>query len=146
MVIPDRSIRICADRGGTFCDVYAYVWEWSVDDGRLTDPTVGCIQVIPRSSEPREAEGHRGETPYVSSVIDRGAVTEILCLCSVSQDAANYRDAPTEGIRRVLEIATEETIPRGTVLKTDKIGAKSQHKRLESLSTRLQITSDCRPR
>jgi len=23
--IPDRSIRICADRGGTFCDVHAYV-------------------------------------------------------------------------------------------------------------------------
>ena len=24
-VIPDRSIRICADRGGTFCDVHAFV-------------------------------------------------------------------------------------------------------------------------
>jgi len=23
--IPDRSIRICADRGGTFCDVHAQV-------------------------------------------------------------------------------------------------------------------------
>lgn len=23
MPIPDRSIRICADRGGTFCDVHA---------------------------------------------------------------------------------------------------------------------------
>ena len=51
------------------------------------------------------------------------------CL-SVSQDVANYRDAPTEGIRRILETATGETIPRGTVLKTDKIGA-SQHKRLD---------------
>jgi 5-oxoprolinase (ATP-hydrolysing) len=65
----------------------------------------------------------------VSSVIDRGVVTEFVPL-SVSQDAANYRDAPTEGIRRVLEIATGETIPRGAVLKTDKIGA-GQPKRLD---------------
>lgn len=40
----------------------------------------------------------------------------------VSQDKGNYEDAPTEGIRRVLEIATGEKIPRGTVLQTDKIG------------------------
>lgn len=42
--------------------------------------------------------------------------------CSVSQDAANYKDAPTEGIRRVLEIATGEKIPKDSVLQTDKIG------------------------
>jgi hypothetical protein len=41
---------------------------------------------------------------------------------SVSQDPGNYDDAPTEGIRRVLEIVTGEKIPRGTVLQTDKIG------------------------
>ena len=23
--VPDQSLRICADRGGTFCDVHAYV-------------------------------------------------------------------------------------------------------------------------
>lgn len=40
----------------------------------------------------------------------------------VSQDPANYRDAPTEGIRRILEIITKERIPRGEILKTDKIG------------------------
>jgi hypothetical protein len=34
----------------------------------------------------------------------------------------NYVDAPTEGIRRVLEIVTGEKIPRGTILQTDKIG------------------------
>lgn len=39
----------------------------------------------------------------------------------LSQDPANYRDAPTEGIRRVLEIATGTQIPRGEVLQTDKI-------------------------
>jgi hypothetical protein len=41
---------------------------------------------------------------------------------SVSQDPSNYADAPTEGIRRVLEIVMGQTIPRGSVLSTDKIG------------------------
>ena len=41
----------------------------------------------------------------------------------VSQDPSNYADAPTEGIRRVLEIVTGESIPRKTVLNTDKIGS-----------------------
>ena len=40
----------------------------------------------------------------------------------MSQDEVNYKDAPTEGIRRVLEIATGEQIPRGSVVPTDKIG------------------------
>lgn len=40
----------------------------------------------------------------------------------VSQDPANYRDAPTEGIRRILEVVTGTSIPRGQILKTDKIG------------------------
>lgn len=40
----------------------------------------------------------------------------------VSQDPNNYNDAPTEGIRRVLEIVTGTRIPRGSVLESDKIG------------------------
>lgn len=40
----------------------------------------------------------------------------------VSQDPGNYNDAPTEGIRRVLEKLTSKKIPRGTILGTDKIG------------------------
>ncbi|KAF5320210.1 hypothetical protein D9758_017874 [Tetrapyrgos nigripes] len=39
----------------------------------------------------------------------------------VSQDPANYKDAPTEGIRCVLESVTGEKITRGQVLKTDKL-------------------------
>lgn len=39
----------------------------------------------------------------------------------LSQDAANYKDAPTEGIRRVLEIATGQEYPKGSILNTDKI-------------------------
>ncbi|TFK83245.1 5-oxoprolinase [Polyporus arcularius HHB13444] len=78
--IPDRSIRICADRGGTFCDVHA----------SFPDP----------------------ENPQERKEI----VVKLL-----SQDPGNYSDAPTEGIRRVLEIVTGEKIPRGSILSTDKI-------------------------
>jgi hypothetical protein len=55
---------------------------------------------------------------------------------SVSQDPANYRDAPTEGIRRVLEVVTGEKIPRGTVLNTDKIGNNQ-------MSSRRNLRSEC---
>lgn len=41
---------------------------------------------------------------------------------SVSQDPGNYNDAPTEGIKRVLEKVTGKEIPRGSILQTDKIG------------------------
>ncbi|KAJ3786784.1 5-oxoprolinase [Lentinula aff. detonsa] len=78
--IPDRSIRICADRGGTFCDVHA-----SYPD--------------PENVEKRKE-----------------VVVKLL-----SQDPSNYSDAPTEGIRRVLEIVTGKSLPRKTVLNTDKI-------------------------
>ena len=40
----------------------------------------------------------------------------------VSQDPNNYADAPTEGIRRVLEAVTGEKIERGAILPTNKIG------------------------
>ncbi|KAH7910412.1 Hydantoinase/oxoprolinase-domain-containing protein [Hygrophoropsis aurantiaca] len=78
--IPDKSIRICADRGGTFCDVHA-------------------------SYPDLENHGQR-----------KDIVVKLL-----SQDPTNYADAPTEGIRRVLEIVTGKTIARGAVLETDKI-------------------------
>ncbi|KAJ6615352.1 5-oxoprolinase [Mycena sp. CBHHK59/15] len=71
---PDRSIRICADRGGTFCDVHAS---------------------YPDPENPQERK-------------------DIV-------DPANYKDAPTEGIRRILEIVTGSDIPRGAVLETEKI-------------------------
>ncbi|KJA16587.1 hypothetical protein HYPSUDRAFT_71248 [Hypholoma sublateritium FD-334 SS-4] len=78
--IPDHSIRICADRGGTFCDVHAS---------------------YPDPQNPTER---------------KDIVVKLL-----SQDKGNYEDAPTEGIRRVLEIVTGQKIPRGTTLKTEKI-------------------------
>ncbi|KAL0569343.1 hypothetical protein V5O48_012625 [Marasmius crinis-equi] len=78
--IPDHSIRISADRGGTFCDLHA----------SYADP---------------EDPSERKE----------------LIVKLLSQDPANYKDAPTEGIRRILEQITGETIPRGKVLETSKI-------------------------
>ncbi|KAI5124930.1 hypothetical protein M0805_007357 [Coniferiporia weirii] len=80
MGVPDRSIRICADRGGTFCDVHA------------SFPN-------PENTEERKE-----------------IVVKLL-----SQDPGNYKDAPTEGIRRVLEIVTNDKIPRGQRLPTSKI-------------------------
>lgn len=77
--IPDRSIRICADRGGTFCDVHA---------------------------------SYPGDNPEERKEI----VVKLL-----SQDPNNYRDAPTEGIRRVLETVLGKSLPRGEKLNTDKI-------------------------
>lgn len=43
----------------------------------------------------------------------------------LSVDPVNYQDAPAEGIRRILEIATGEVIPRGTPLDTSRIGRYS---------------------
>ncbi|QRW22771.1 5-oxoprolinase [Rhizoctonia solani] len=43
----------------------------------------------------------------------------------LSQDPSNYRDAPTEGIRRVLEKVLGKSLPRGEKLNTDKIGKSS---------------------
>lgn len=40
----------------------------------------------------------------------------------LSVDTTNYDDAPVEGIRRILEMATGETIPRGSKLDMSQIG------------------------
>ncbi|KAH8996209.1 5-oxoprolinase [Lactarius akahatsu] len=74
------SVRISADRGGTFCDVYA----------NYPDP-------------------------------DNPQQRKELVVKLLSQDPANYGDAPTEGIRRVLEAVTGQSIPRGEKLDITKI-------------------------
>ncbi|EYB84643.1 hypothetical protein Y032_0313g2205 [Ancylostoma ceylanicum] len=63
--------------------------------------------------------------------IDRGGTFTDVCvfrpdgstrvLKVLSEDPANYRDAPTEAIRQVLEQETGVSIPRGTPVPTDKI-------------------------
>ena len=68
--------------------------------------------------------GDPSQSKGIRVAIDRGGTfTDIhavvpgreddIVLKLLSVDPHNYEDAPTEGIRRVLEIATGETIPRG---------------------------------
>lgn len=97
MPVPDHSIRICADRGGTFCDVHA-----SYPDPE--DPSQREELVVKLCTRQSRCEKVRSD------------------VLTVSQDPSNYTDAPTEGIRRVLEGVTGEKIERGTILPTDKIG------------------------
>lgn len=56
----------------------------------------------------------------------------------LSRDPNNYRDAPTEGIRRILEKATGRTIPRSEKISTEEIG-------MYSFSPYMQNTFVCRP-
>ncbi|GAA5920939.1 hypothetical protein JCM3775_004014 [Rhodotorula graminis] len=71
--LPDNSIKVSIDRGGTMADAYA---SWPTADGGLNEVVVKLLSV----------------------------------------DPSNYPDAPTEACRRVLEMATGTTIPRGRKL------------------------------
>ncbi|OQD72560.1 hypothetical protein PENDEC_c020G01208 [Penicillium decumbens] len=62
----------------------------------------------------------RGGTFTDVHAIVPGRSDIILKLLSV--DPAHYQDAPTEGIRQILELATGESHPRGRPLKLDRIG------------------------
>lgn len=119
MNVPNRSIRICADRGGTFCDVHAYV----------SPPAISHVPTyILKSSFPDPNDSSADRKEIVVKLRKHRVSQPLLTLvlteyAPVSQDPGNYADAPTEGIRRVLEIVTGEQIPRGQKLPTDKIGA-----------------------
>ncbi|GAA5948602.1 hypothetical protein JCM21900_005187 [Sporobolomyces salmonicolor] len=76
--VPDHSIRIAIDRGGTFSDCWA---SWPLSDGTYKEVVVKLLSV----------------------------------------DPTNYPDAPTEACRRVLEIVTNQPLPRGRKLDTTKI-------------------------
>lgn len=78
--VPDHSIRISADRGGTFTDLWA---QW-----------------------PSQVEGKDHEEIVIKLL---------------SSDPANYPDAPTEGIRRILEVIYGTKLERGQKINTQKI-------------------------
>ncbi|OIW31501.1 hypothetical protein CONLIGDRAFT_227419 [Coniochaeta ligniaria NRRL 30616] len=69
--------------------------------------------------------------PKITISIDRGGTfTDVhaivpgkpdIVLKLLSVDPANYADAPTEGIRRIIEAVTGETIPRGVPLRLDSV-------------------------
>ncbi|CAM1507963.1 Fc.00g048110.m01.CDS01 [Cosmosporella sp. VM-42] len=77
------------------------------------------------------AETTRSRTPLIRIAIDRGGTfTDCLGIVPgkpdiliklLSNDPTNYSDAPTEGIRRILEQATGESIPRGKMIDTSGI-------------------------
>lgn len=81
-----------------------------------------------RTSRAPWAAGRRSSLSSVGSLwLPRPPSLELtlpLLVWIVSQDPSNYKDAPVEGVRRVLEIATGDKYPRGEKLKTDKLGAQ----------------------
>ncbi|ORY29319.1 5-oxoprolinase [Naematelia encephala] len=93
------GIRVAIDRGGTFCDVWAYV------PSHLYRPATSPELL--------------GNASIIPSHDDSGSVQITLKLLSV--DPANYDDAPSEGIRRLLQIVTGREIPRGDLYDTSLI-------------------------
>lgn len=59
----------------------------------------------------------------------------------LSEDPANYKDAPTEGIRRIVELASGRKIPRNEPVPTDMIGKLTRYK-LER-GVRFMLLIDC---
>lgn len=50
----------------------------------------------------------------------------------LSEDPANYKDAPTEGIRRIVEMATGRKIERNQPVPTDMIGILPRERERET--------------
>ncbi|KAI5481244.1 5-oxoprolinase [Pseudohyphozyma bogoriensis] len=80
--VPDHSIKISVDRGGTFTDIHA---SWPCEE-------------------------------------EEGGVKEVI-LKLLSSDPGHYEDAPREGVRRVLEMATGDTHPRDEKLPVNAIAS-----------------------
>lgn len=82
-----------------------------------------------------DADKTAGPYPDISIAIDRGGTfcdviakiegRDDIILKLLSEDPNNYSDAPTEAIRRVLEIAEGRAIPVGEKLDGSRIGTRS---------------------
>jgi 5-oxoprolinase (ATP-hydrolysing) len=101
----DPLYRIgCADAPEAFCDVWAFI------------PThLFCPPI------PSELLGKAVVIPGNGSGSDRESGVQVTFKL-LSVDPANYDDAPSEGIRRLLQIATRQHIPKGQVYDTSIIG------------------------
>ncbi|WRT64281.1 uncharacterized protein IL334_001212 [Kwoniella shivajii] len=64
----------------------------------------------------------------------------------LSQDPGNYKDAPTEGVRRALERITGNAFERGKALPVDKIGEKHALVITKGFKDLLEIGNQARPR
>jgi len=60
-------------------------------------------------------------TDIYCEVLEGGHVREAKVMKLLSVDAANYKDAPTEGIRRILQEVTGRELPREAKIPTDQI-------------------------
>ncbi|WRT69927.1 uncharacterized protein IL334_006918 [Kwoniella shivajii] len=100
VVTPQREgVRVAIDRGGTFCDVWAFI------PSHLYTPPI-----------PLELLGNADI--ITGDQVDQGVQVTFKLL---SVDPANYDDAPSEGIRRLLQIVKKEKVLKGEVYDTSLI-------------------------
>jgi 5-oxoprolinase (ATP-hydrolysing) len=94
---PPSGIRIAVDRGGTFTDIYASI---PTNMWPLPSPSPELIQNVtilpPTSNSP----------------------TYQINFKLLSVDPQNYADAPTEGIRRLLSMVRNESVPTSEPIDT----------------------------
>ncbi|KAK4687972.1 5-oxoprolinase (ATP-hydrolyzing), partial [Tremellales sp. Uapishka_1] len=91
------GVRIAIDRGGTFCDVWAFIPAWMYSPGKAA--LVGDAVIRPQLTDPKY--------PGVQ-----------ITFKLLSVDPQNYSDAPAEGIRRVMQIVTGRTVRKGELIDT----------------------------
>ncbi|WWC92039.1 uncharacterized protein L201_006993 [Kwoniella dendrophila CBS 6074] len=94
-----EGVRVAIDRGGTFCDVWAFIPN-HLFHAPIPAELLGNADIIPGDEQD-------------------GGVQITFKLLSV--DPANYDDAPSEGIRRLLQIVKKGAIPRGQLYDTSLI-------------------------
>lgn len=92
------GVRIAVDRGGTFCDIYA------------------SIPLLSYHEPPSHLIGNAVIIRPAPDDFDTGSVEIQLKLLSV--DPQNYNDAPSEGIRRIMQIFKGVEITKGDKIDT----------------------------
>uniref|UniRef100_A0A5F8H024 5-oxoprolinase, ATP-hydrolysing n=1 Tax=Monodelphis domestica TaxID=13616 RepID=A0A5F8H024_MONDO len=104
----------------TQAELVAYNWRFPLSNLMARPSTTGAFKA--------KKEGEEGKFRFA---IDRGGTfTDVFAQCPggrvrvlklLSEDPANYQDAPTEGIRRILEQECSMTLPRDMPLDTSRI-------------------------
>nr|XP_019001254.1 uncharacterized protein I203_05959 [Kwoniella mangroviensis CBS 8507]OCF64715.1 hypothetical protein I203_05959 [Kwoniella mangroviensis CBS 8507] len=100
-----EGVRVAIDRGGTFCDVWAFI------PNHLYSPPIP-LEIL-------------GNADIIPGDEQDGGIQVTFKLLSV--DPANYDDAPSEGMRRLLQIVKKEKVPRGELYDTSLIGESPQY-------------------
>jgi hypothetical protein len=104
----DPVYPVIADAPEAFCDVWAFI-PTHLFCPPIPSELLGNAVVIPGNDNDNDNGNDR----------DAGVQVTFKLL---SVDPANYDDAPSEGIRRLLQIATRQHIPKGQVYDTSIIG------------------------